>query len=37
MAGYVYPDLCDLVFNVMNYIVEFQKHIYLDDAIMKGT
>ena len=35
MPGYMYSDLCDLVFNVMHYIIEFQKHIYLDDPVVK--
>ena len=28
----MYADFCDFVFNGMGHIVEFQEHIYFDDA-----
>jgi hypothetical protein len=37
MPGYMDPDLCDLVFDVVHDIVELQKHTYLDDAVVKST
>ena len=29
------PDLRDLVLDCVNHIVQFQKHIDLDDSVMK--
>ena len=37
MTGYLYSDLCDFIFNSMNHIIEFQKHIYFNNAVMKSV
>jgi hypothetical protein len=35
VTGNMYPDLGDLVFNGMYHVIEFQEHIYTDDAVSK--
>lgn len=31
----MHPDLCDLVFDSMNHIVEFQEYTDLDDPVIE--
>ena len=37
LPGNMDADLCNFVLDGMNYIVQFQKHIYFNNPVMKGA